>query len=105
MYFNKHELKGHFESFVSYLVEEGCDEDEIESRIAQHYTNKVIRIYSKQEQDAMWAELMSILNDIPGGVGMLIDNMDYMPEFEHYNYKCLKSSSGYKGSKSLPKHL
>jgi len=91
----KDEVKDHMESFRAYLENEGLNETEIERRIAAHYTNSVIRKYSNDEQDIMWNHLMEII-DSPGGVQWLISNMDYMPEFEHRRFKCLKSLGGKK---------
>lgn len=103
IYLDKADLKSHFERFVADLEEQGLDEDEIKDRVAEHYTNTCIRRYSKDTQDRMWDELSYIIQEVPGGVGYLIDNMDYMPEFEHYRFKCLKSVAGYKGIRGMPK--
>lgn len=77
--------------FVEELKKQGLDEKEIEKRVASHYTNRVIRKYSPEEQDRMWNEIYNIIMNVPGGYWQIVDNMNYMPEFEHYRFKNLKS--------------
>ena len=77
--------------FVKELESQGLPEGEIERRISKHYTNTAIRKYSKEEQDRMWDEIYRTIMEVPGGYWQIVENMDYMPEFDHYRFKCLKS--------------
>jgi hypothetical protein len=96
LYFNKEELRNHMGQFVEELRAQGLPEHEVERRVAKHYTNTVIRKYSKEEQDRMWNELYYTIMEVDGGYWQIVNNMDYMPEFEHYRFKCLKSEFGEK---------
>jgi hypothetical protein len=87
MYLSRNELKDYMLKFIEELERSGCSEAEVEKRIAAHYSNKVIRKYSKQEQDAFWNEIYKTIMDVPGGYWQIVDNMDYMPEFEHYRFR------------------
>lgn len=93
---NKEEMRQHLISFVEELEKEGLSEDEIDNRIGAYYTNNIIRKYSKEEQDKMWQELMHIMFEVEGGYWHIVHNMNYWPEFEHYQFKCLKSEFGKK---------
>lgn len=91
MYFNKKELREYMIDFVKEMQDAGVSESEINRRIAKHYTNTVIKKYDKEEQDKMWDELYYTIMEVPGGYWQIVQNMDYLPEFEHYRFKCLRS--------------
>jgi hypothetical protein len=92
LYFEKNKLQTYMQDFVKELQAQGLDEKQIEKRVASHYTNRVIRKYSPEEQDRMWDEIYNIIMNVDGGYWQIVHNMDYMPEFEHYRFKNLKSS-------------
>lgn len=92
----KEELRRHLLTYIEELEDEGLSKDEIDSRIGAYYTNNMIRKYSREEQDKMWDELMYIMFEVEGGYWHIVKNMDYWPEFEHYNFRCLKSEFGKK---------
>ena len=96
LYFDKEGLRQHMLSFVEEMESQGLPQAEINRRVAKHFTNTTIRKYSKQEQDKMWDELYYIMMEVKGGYWQIVNNMDYMPEFEHYRFKCLKSDFGHK---------
>lgn len=87
----KDELQKYMQSFVKNLRDEGLAEHEVERRVAQHYTNTVIRKYDRAWMDEMWDYIYKTITEVPGGYWQIVDNMDYMPEFEHPRFKCLKS--------------
>lgn len=91
MYFDKTGLRQYMLDFVKEMQKAGVSEAEINRRISKHYTNTVIKKYDKNEQDIMWDEIYHTIMEVPGGYWQIVQNMDYMPEFEHYRFKCLKS--------------
>jgi hypothetical protein len=92
----KDELRGHMLEYIDTLRGEGLTDDEIDARIGMYYTNVMIRKYSNEEQDKMWDELYHLIMEVPGGYWQVVDNMDYMPVFEHRKFKKLKSQFGQK---------
>lgn len=52
-------------------------------QLGAYYTNVCIQKYSKEDQDAHFAEVCKTILEVPGGYFQIVDNMDYMPEFEH----------------------
>lgn len=101
MYMEKNEVADYFLDFIKEMRDQDIPEHEIKRRIAKHYTNTVIRKYSKEEQDRFWQEIYHTIMEVPGGYWQIVGNMDYMPEFEHYRFKCLKSRFGAKKQKHL----
>lgn len=62
--------------------------DEIpEHQLGEYYTQRVVQKYSKEDQDAFLAEVINTIMNVPGGYWQIVDNMAYMPEFEHYAHK------------------
>lgn len=96
MYIEKNQLRDHMLEYVKELESAGVPEPEIEKRIAKYYTNTIIRKYSRQEQDMYWNEIYKTIMEVDGGYWQIVTNMDYMPEFEHYRFRCLKSHFGAK---------
>ncbi len=64
------------------LIEDGKDPSVAEHIINHDLRENVIIIYTNEEQDRMLNRLLEIMRS-PGGTTWLIDNMDYMPQFEH----------------------
>jgi hypothetical protein len=108
--FKKEELKAHLSEYVDDLKEQGLTDDQIDKRLGAYYTDRIIKKYSREEQDKFMAEIYHTILEIPGGYWQIIKNMDYMPEFEH---DLMKSHMSYeKGNVSCritnmekPKHL
>lgn len=94
--YNKKELRAHMLEYVVQLKEMGLTEHEINNRIGKYYTNNIIRKYSPEQEDLYWKEIYHTIMEVPGGYWQIVDNMDYMPLFEHRRFKCLKSKFGQK---------
>jgi len=58
-----------------------------QEKLGAYYTNRVIKKYSKAEQDAHLASVIDTILNVPGGYWQIVENMNYMPEFEHAKYK------------------
>ena len=101
LHFEKKEMREHLLEFIQELEEMGLSEAEVNKRVGEYYTNRVIRKYSREEQDQNWNEIYHTIMEVPGGYWQIVDNMDYMPEFEHYRFRCLKSAFGHKKPKRL----
>lgn len=94
--YDKKELREHVLEYIQELEAAGFTEAEIDLRIGKYYTDRLIKKYDKEEQDAMWDEIYHTIMEVPGGYWQIVENMDYMPEFEHYRFKCLRSRFGQK---------
>lgn len=57
------------------------------NKLGAFYTDKVIRKYTKQEQDMYLAHVCDTILNVDGGYWQIVENMNYMPEFEHYSFK------------------
>jgi hypothetical protein len=82
--------------YVDELEKAGATPVEIDLRIGEYYTNRLVKKYSNEQQDSMWDEIYKTIMEVDGGYWQIVDNMDYMPEFEHRRFKCLKSEFGQK---------
>lgn len=96
LHMDKEEMREHLLKFIEDLETEGLSKEEIDSRIGAYYTNNIIKRYSREEQDKMWDQLMYIMFEVEGGYWHIVNNMNYWPEFEHYNFRCLRSEFGSK---------
>lgn len=56
-------------------------------KLGAYYTNRVIKKYSKAEQDAHLKSVIDTILNVPGGYWQIVENMNYMPEFEHHKFK------------------
>lgn len=83
-------------NYVKQMEDKGLSKEDVDRTIGKFYSNRIVKKYSRDDMDSMWEGIMKIVNS-PGGVGWLIQNMDYMPEFEHPRFKGLKSFSKTKG--------
>jgi len=54
-----------------------------EHKLGAYYTNVCIQKYSPEDQQASFDEVCRTILEVPGGYWQIVDNMDYMPEFEH----------------------
>ena len=88
----REQIHKHMREYIANLKAKGYTDSQINNKISTHYTNNIVKKYTKDEMDAMWAVIYDIIMNVPGGLRMLIDNMDYMPEFEHYRFKSLVST-------------
>lgn len=88
---HENEVREFMEEFRDKLRAKGYNESAVNKIAAQFYTENVIIKYSEEEQDMMWQNLYDIIMS-PGGIRFVLDNMDYMPIFEHRRFACLKSS-------------
>lgn len=58
-----------------------------ENELPAYFTNVIIQKYSKEKQDAMLANVIDLILNVPGGYWQIVENMDYLPEFEHYKWR------------------
>lgn len=91
LYYTREEAYERLKYLEKKLKELGVPDWEIANRLSHAFDNTIIIKYSKEEQDEMMEKLFHIILEVPGGYWELVRNMDYMPTFEHYKYKCLKS--------------
>jgi hypothetical protein len=103
LYFEKAELRRFMIEYVEELEKQGLSKAEIDDRIGKYYTNHIIKKYSKEEQDRMWNELYNLIMNVPGGYWQVVENMDYMPEFEYWRFKGQKSAFGLKKNRNIYK--
>lgn len=62
-----------------------------EDQLGAYYTNVCIKKYTPEEHDAHFQEVCNTILNVRGGYWQIVDNMDYMPEFEHYKMKGMLS--------------
>lgn len=91
LYYTREEAYERLRYLEKKLKEMGVPDWEIANRLSHAFDNTIIIKYSKEEQDQMMERLFYIILEVPGGYWELVRNMDYMPTFEHYRYKNLKS--------------
>lgn len=93
LYYTREEAYERLKYLETKLREMGVPEWEIENRLSHAFDNTIIIKYSKEEQDEMMEKLYKIILEVPGGYFELVKNMDYMPTFEYYKFKNLKSET------------
>jgi len=91
LYYTREEAYKRLKYLEMTLKELGVPDWEIENRLAHAFDNTIIIKYSKKEQDEMMEKLYDIILNTPGGYWYIVNNMDYMPEFEYYKFKNMKS--------------
>lgn len=96
LYMTSDEIRDHINDLVDTMRADGVPEEDIQRRIGSHYTKVVIKKYTDEEKEKMWEEIYNTIMNVPGGYWQIVDNMDYMPEFELPRFRCLKSV--YKGN-------
>lgn len=88
----KANIRNFLDTFKLRMAEKGYSAVEIDNMAGRFFTDKIVLKYTNKEQDEMWDRLMDIAGS-PGGIRYLIDNMDYMNQFEHRRFRGLKSVS------------
>lgn len=76
--FDKIDLQAHLKEKVKEIGVE---------KMGEYYTQRIIRRYSKEEQDASLAAVIKTILEVPGGYWQIVDNMNFMPDFEHYKMR------------------
>lgn len=60
-------------------------------KMGEYYTKRVVRKYSKKEQEEYFDVICDTILNVPGGYWQIVDNMNYLPEYEHYRMKTMLS--------------
>jgi hypothetical protein len=88
---DREQIREHMKKYEEELTAIGLTKDQIAQRIGAHYTNHVVKKYTREEMDHMWAEIYNTILHVPGGYWQIVSHMYEMPEFSHPRFKCLKS--------------
>ena len=86
----KGNIRNFLDNFKLRMAEKGYSPSQIENMASGFFTDKIVIKYTNKDQDEMWNRLLEIAQS-PGGIKYLIDNMDYMNQFEHRRFRNLKS--------------
>lgn len=80
--FDHDDLKQHLKKKAAEIGEEN---------LGEYYTTRVVRKYTKTEQDENLQKIIDTILNVPGGYWQVIEHMNYLPEFEHYGMKSVLS--------------
>lgn len=78
IYLEKEELRQHLKKVAN---------EKSENELGKYFSNVCVKRYTKKEQDDMLEYLLYLIREVPGGYWQVVENMDYMPEFEHYKFR------------------